>query len=94
MSNKFKDISIKNRTDYFLNDISNMKKVTNKLASQGLQKKNCYPLHRHVLIKDSKYVKINGVNRLYLIFRKMYGYFEEINKNKSLALIPTNQSKK
>ena len=45
MSNKFKDISIKNRTDYFLNDISNMKRLTNKLASQGLQKKNCYSLH-------------------------------------------------
>ena len=39
MSNKFKDISIQNCTDYFLNDISNMKRLTNKLASKGLQEK-------------------------------------------------------
>ena len=39
MSNKVKDISIGNRTYYFFNDISNMKRLTNKLASKGLQKK-------------------------------------------------------
>ena len=33
------------------------------------------------MIKDSKYVKINSVNPLYLIF-KVNGYFEEINGNK------------
>ena len=44
-------------------------------------------------IKDSKYVKINGVNPLYLIFSKGNGYFEEINENKYLTLVPTNESK-
>ena len=39
MSNKVKDTSIKNRTYYFFNDISNVKSLTNKLASKGLQKK-------------------------------------------------------
>ena len=38
ISNKVKDISIKNRTYYFFND-SNIKSLTNKLASKGLQKK-------------------------------------------------------
>ena len=38
MSNKVKDISIENRTYYFFND-SNIKSLTNKLASKGLQKK-------------------------------------------------------
>ena len=38
MSNKVKDISIGNRTYYFFNDISNMKRLTNKLASKVLQK--------------------------------------------------------
>ena len=31
------------------------------------------------MIKDSKYVKINSVNPLYLIFSKVNEYFEEIN---------------
>ena len=31
------------------------------------------------MIKDSKYVKINNVNPLYLIFSNANGYFEEIN---------------
>ena len=50
-------------------------------------------LTEYVTIKDSKYVKINSVNPLCLIFSKVNGYFEEINKNKYLALVPTNISK-
>ena len=44
-------------------------------------------------IKDSKYVKINSVNSLYLISNKVNGYFEETNGNKYLTLVPTNESK-
>ena len=44
-------------------------------------------------IKDLKYVKINSVNPLELIFSKVNGYFEEINKNKYLTRVPTNESK-
>ena len=47
----------------------------------------------YVTIKDVKYVKINSVNLLCLIFSKVNGYFEEINKNKYLILVPTNESK-
>ena len=43
--------------------------------------------------KDSKYVKVNSVNPLYLIFRKVNGWFEEINKSKYLTLVSTNESK-
>ena len=39
-------------------------------------------------IKNSKYVKINSVNPLYL-----KGYFEEINGNKYLTLVPSNENK-
>ena len=46
-----------------------------------------------VMIKDSKYVKINSVNPLCLIFKKINGYFEEINESKYLTLVPTNESK-
>ena len=38
-------------------------------------------------------VKINSVNPLYLMFSKMNVYFEKINENKHLTLVPTNESK-
>ena len=44
-------------------------------------------------IKDLKYVKINNVNPLYLIFSKVNGYFEENNGNKYLTPVPTNETK-
>ena len=47
----------------------------------------------YVKIKYLKYVKINNVNPLYLIFFKVNGYFEEINGNKFLMVVPTNESK-
>ena len=46
----------------------------------------------YVTIKDSKRVKIYSVNPLYLIFNKVNEYFEEINRNKYLMLVPTNES--
>ena len=45
-------------------------------------------------MKDLKYVKINSVNSLYLIFSKVNECIEEINKNKYLTRVPTNESKK
>ena len=45
------------------------------------------------MIKDLKYVKITGVNPLYLSFSKVKGYLKEINTNKYLTLVPTNESK-
>ena len=45
------------------------------------------------MIKDSKYVKVSNVNPLYLIFNKLNGYFEEINGDKYLTLVPTSESK-
>ena len=45
---------------------------------------------KYVTIKE--YVKIYSVNRLYLIFRQVNGYFEEVNGNKYLTLVLTNKS--
>ena len=45
------------------------------------------------MIKDSKYVKVNSLNPLYLIFEKVNGYFEENNGNKYLTLVPSNKRK-
>ena len=47
----------------------------------------------YVTIKDSRCVKISSVKRLYLIFSKVKEHFEEINKNKYLTLVPSNESK-
>ena len=44
-------------------------------------------------IKDSKNVKINSLNPLYLIIHKVNGYFQEINKSKYLKLVPITESK-
>ena len=44
-------------------------------------------------IKDSKYVKINSVNPLYLVINKLNGYCKEINGSKYLTLVPTDESK-
>ena len=40
------------------------------------------------MIKDSKYIKINSGNPLYLIFSNVNRYFKEINGNKYLMLVP------
>ena len=40
-----------------------------------------------------KDLKIYSVNPFYLIFGKVNGYFEEINGNKYLTLVPANERK-
>ena len=45
----------------------------------------------YVTIKE--YVKRYNVNSLYLNFIHVNGYFEEINGNKYLMLVPTNKKK-
>ena len=45
------------------------------------------------MLKDLKYLKINSVSPLYLIFNKVNRYFEEIDKNKYLTPLPNNESK-
>ena len=47
----------------------------------------------YVTIKDSKYVEINSVNPIYLIFNQVNGYFDEINGNKYLTLVSTSENK-
>ena len=57
------------------------------------------PSYKNVFIYQIGYVtiknnlKIYSVNPLYLIFREVNGYFEEINGNKYLKLVSTNESK-
>ena len=92
MSNEFGDISIKNHTQYFFSNIINIESFDpDKIKIDGKSHKNILIYYiEHVTIKDSKYVKINGVNPLYLVLIKVNGYFEEVNGNKYLTLVPTN----
>ena len=95
MSNKIKDINIKNRTYYFFNYIINIKNFDPhniKIDEKSYKSILIYYIG-YVKIKNLKYVKNNSVNPSYLIFRKVNGYFEEINGNKYSMLVPTNQSK-
>ena len=80
---------------YFFDDIINAKHFDpNNIKMYEKSYKNFLIYYiGYVTIKDSKYVRINSVNLLYLIFRKVNGYFEEIKKSKYLTLVPTNESK-
>ena len=93
MSNKIKDISMKNCSYYFFNDIINIKKIDpNNIKIDEKSYKNIIMYYiGYVTIKDSKYVKINIVNPVYFIIDKLNGYFEE-NGNKYLMLVSTNES--
>ena len=48
----------------------------------------------YVAIKDLKYLRISIINALYVIINKVNGYFEQINRNMYLMVVPTNESKK
>ena len=81
MSNKVKDIDIKNRTYYFFNDIINIKNFDpNNIKIDKKSYKNLLLYYiGYVMIKDSKYIKINSVNPLSLIFNKEIKKLMKIN---------------
>ena len=95
MNNKIKDIVIKSHTFYVFSDIINIKIFDpNNIKRDEKSYKNILIYYiGYMMIIDSKYLKINSVNPLYLISNKVNGYFEQINGNKYLMLVPTNESK-
>ena len=82
---------MKNHTHCFFDGIINIKSFDpNKIKIDEKSYKNILIYHiGYVTIKDSKYLKINSVNPLYLIINKVNEYFEKIS-----SLVPTNESKK
>ena len=84
MSNKLKDIHIKNHTYNFFDEIINIKSFDPKKSKidEKSYKNILIYYDGYVTIKDLKYVKIYSVNPLYLIIDKVNGYFEEINESK------------
>ena len=78
MSNKVKDLDVKNRTYCFFDDIINIKNFDpNNIKTDEKSRKNIlvYSI-RYVTIKDSKYVKINSVNAIYLLLGTMMEIFK------------------
>ena len=78
MSNKVKDLDVKNRTYCFFDDIINVKNFDpNNIKTDEKSRKNIlvYSI-RYVTIKDSKYVKINSVNAIYLLLGTMMEIFK------------------
>ena len=78
MSNKVKDLDVKNRTYCFFDDIINVKNFDpNNIKTDEKSRKNIFVYSiRYVTIKDSKYVKINSVNAIYLILGTMMEIFK------------------
>ena len=95
MCNEVKDIDIKSCIQCFFDGINNIKDFdpNNIKIDEKSYKDILIQYTGYVTNKDWKHVKINSVKALYLIFSKVNGYFEQINKNKYLTPVPTSESK-
>ena len=73
MSNKVKDMDIKNQICYFFDDIINIKKFrSNNIKISKRQYKNILIYYiGYMTIRELKDVKIDSVNPLCLIFNKV-----------------------
>ena len=93
MSDIIKSINIKIHTYYFFDDIINTKSFdpSNIKINEKSYKNILIYYIGYVTIK--KDLKIYSINPLHLIFNKVNGFFEEINGNKYLTLVPTKESK-
>ena len=88
-----KDINIINHTYYYFEDIINIKDFdpnSIKIDEKSYKSILIYYLGYITIKKD---LEVYLVNPLYLMFNKINGFFEEINGNKYLTLVPTNASK-
>ena len=82
-----REIDIKNRTHYFLNDIIKIKNLDPvNIKTDGKSYEN-------ILIYYIGYVTPTSVKPLYLIINKVNGYIDEYNGNKYLTLVHTGKGK-
>ena len=95
MSYKVKDINIKKQSYYFFGDIININNFdSSNIKTDKKPYKNILIQYiEYIMIKDSEFIKVNSENPSYLIFNKVNGCFEKMNKSKYLTLVPTNESK-
>ena len=79
-----KEINIKNRIDYFFDDMINIEDFdpnSLKIDKKLYKNINIYYIG-YITIKDSDFVKIKSVNPLYLIISEVDGHIKEKNGNK------------
>ena len=91
MSNKFKEIGMKNCTCYFFDDMINKKIFNpNKRKKDAKSYRNIL-IYRigYVTIKDLSFEEISSGNSSYLIINKINGCIKENNGNNYLAIVPT-----
>ena len=93
MSNIIKDTNIKNHTYYLFDDIINIEEIDPNNIKIDEKSYKSILIYNIVYVTIKKDLKIYSANPLYLIFNKVNRYFEEINGNKYLAVVPTNESK-
>ena len=92
-----KQISIKNRTYYFFNDMINIKDFdSSQLNIDKKSYKNIDIYYNGYITRKgiSDYENINSVNPLYLIIGEVDGYIEKNNGNKYLTFASTDKNKK
>ena len=93
--NIVKEIDVKSCTNYFFDDMINIKGVdSNKVKIDKKSYKNIFIFYvGYMRIKDLIYVKIYIVNPLYLIVNNINGCNEGSDGNKYLTLVSTYESK-
>ena len=91
-----KQISIKNRTYYFFNNMINIKNfdpILIKIDKKSYKNTGIYYIGYITLKSISDYENINIVNPLYLIIWDVDEYIEENNGNKYLTFASTDKNK-
>ena len=83
MKNTLKETYIKYCTNYFLDDIVNMKNLDpNKMKVDGKSCKNVFIRYIvYVKVKDFSYTSLNP---FYLTFNKINGFIEKSNRKKNI----------
>ena len=85
-----KQVNIKNRQNYFFNDITNITDFDLSLLNvDSLSFRD-----DDLIIYDIKYIKnLNGLNSLYLVFNNLHAYIEKSGENKYLIFASTDKNK-
>ena len=92
-----KQISIKNRTYYFFNDVIDIKDFDSSLLKiDKTSDKNIgsYNIGYIAIKKNDDYENIHSVNPLYLMISEVIGHIEQNSGNKYLVLILQMKTKK
>ena len=91
-----KQISIKNRTYYFYNDMINLKNLEpnlSKIDRKSYKNIGIYNIGYITIKKIDDYENIYSVNPLYLNVNHTNGYIEENNENKYLIFDSADENK-